>query len=314
MKKVVVIGGGTGQSALLRGLKQVENIELYAIVTVADDGGSTGRLRDDLHIPAMGDVRSVMLALAESESLMGDIMNYRFDNFSGALAGHNLGNIILSALTKKSGSFVQAIADVSKVLRVKGTVIPSTLNDVTLYARTVDGRVIQGEHNITDSHTVIDRVFYDQYVAVYPDALVAIREADYIIIGLGSVYTSILPNIIVEDIRRKLCEAKAKIIYYCNCMTQHGETDGYTVEKHVETLHKHLGKEIIDHVVYSTDDIPEEMLRKYEAEEAYPVVLGQKEHDYEVTGCSLLSFDTGVIRHDADKVRRSFEKIMEEDD
>ncbi|MBR6958079.1 MAG: YvcK family protein, partial [Erysipelotrichaceae bacterium] len=202
MKKVVVIGGGTGQSALLRGLKQVESIELYAIVTVADDGGSTGRLRDDLHIPAMGDVRSVMLALAESESLMGDIMNYRFDNFSGTLAGHNLGNIILSALTKKSGSFVQAIADVSKVLRVKGTVIPSTLNDVTLYARTVDGRVIQGEHNITDSHTVIDRVFYDQYVAVYPDALVAIREADYIIIGLGSVYTSILPNIIVEDIRR----------------------------------------------------------------------------------------------------------------
>ena len=269
MKKVVVIGGGTGQSALLRGLKQVDNIELYAIVTVADDGGSTGR----------------------------DIMNYRFDNFSGALAGHNLGNIILSALTKKSGSFVQAIADVSKVLRVKGTVIPSTLNDVTLYARTVDGRVIQGEHNI-----------------VYPDALVAIREADYIIIGLGSVYTSILPNIIVEDIRRELCEAKAKIIYYCNCMTQHGETDGYTVEKHVETLHKHLGKEIIDHVVYSTDDIPEEMLRKYEAEEAYPVVLGQKDHDYEVTGCSLLSFDTGVIRHDADKVRRSFEKIMEEDD
>ncbi|MBR3350602.1 MAG: YvcK family protein, partial [Erysipelotrichaceae bacterium] len=194
MKKVVVIGGGTGQSALLRGLKHVESIELYAIVTVADDGGSTGRLRDDLHIPAMGDVRSVMLALAESESLMGDIMNYRFDNFSGTLAGHNLGNIILSALTKKSGSFVQAIADVSKVLRVKGTVIPSTLNDVTLYARTVDGRVIQGEHNITDSHTVIDRVFYDQYVAVYPDALVAIREADYIIIGLGSVYTSILPN------------------------------------------------------------------------------------------------------------------------
>lgn len=313
MKKVAVIGGGTGQSALLRGLKQVEDIELYTIVAVADDGGSTGRLRDDLHIPAMGDVRAVMLALAESESLMAEMMNYRFDNNSGSLAGHNLGNIILSALTKKTGSFAQAITDISNVMRIKGTVIPSTLNDVTLYAKTADGKIIEGEHNITDSHTVIDRVFYNQYVGVYPDALVAIREADYIVIGLGSVYTSILPNIIIDDIRRELCEAKGKVIYYCNCMTQHGETDDYTVEKHVEALHKHLGKEIIDTVVYSVDDIPEEMLEKYRLEESYPVKLGCKEHDYEVVGCSLLNFDSGVIRHDADKVRRSFEEIIRED-
>lgn len=311
MKNVVVIGGGTGQSALLKGLKQIRNINLSTIVTVADDGGSTGRLRDDLHIPAMGDVRNVMLALSEVESLTATLMDYRFDNNSGELTGHNLGNIILSALTKKSGSFVQAIADLGKVLRVKGEIIPSTISNVTLCAHMEDGNIVEGEHNITFDSRKVQDVFYKKYVSAYPDALVAIRQADYIIIGIGSVYTSILPNIVIEDIKNEINKAKAKVIYYCNCMTEAGETDNYSVEDHVRVIHNHLGKEIIDTVVVANDEIPERIMHNYEREKATVVLPVEKEHTYRVLSCPLLSFETGMIRHDAAKVKESFEKIME---
>ncbi|MBR0385477.1 MAG: YvcK family protein, partial [Erysipelotrichaceae bacterium] len=256
MKNVVVIGGGTGQSALLKGLKQIENINIATIVTVADDGGSTGRLRQELHIPAMGDVRNVMLALSESESLTASLMDYRFDNNSGQLSGHNLGNIILSALMKKSGSLVQAIDDLDKVLRVRGDVIPSTISNVTLCAHMMDGTVIEGEHNITEAHSKVKDVFYNKYVTAFPDALVAIRQADYIIIGIGSVYTSILPNIIIDDIKKELCAAKGHVIYYCNSMTEEGETDGYSVEDHVRAIHSHIGQDIIDTVIVAEETIP----------------------------------------------------------
>lgn len=312
MKNVVVIGGGTGQSALLKGLKQIKNINLATIVTVADDGGSTGRLRNDLNIPAMGDVRNVMLALAESESLTSTLMDYRFDNNSGSLAGHNLGNIILGALIKKSGSFVQAIDDLDKVLRVRGDVIPSTISNVTLCAHMMDGTVVEGEHNITFAHKRVKDVFYKKYVTAYPDALVAIRQADYIIIGIGSVYTSIMPNIIIDDIKKELCEAKGKVVYYCNCMTEAGETDDYSMEDHVDAIHRHLGKEIIDAVVMPEEDIPAEILSKYQQEKAAVVKAARKEHDYHIFTCPLLSFSTGMVRHDADKVRDSFIKVMEE--
>lgn len=312
MKNVVVIGGGTGQSALLGGLKQVSGISLKTIVTVADDGGSTGRLRCDMHLPAMGDIRSVMLALAESENIMGTLMNYRFDENAGELAGHNLGNIMLSALTKKAGSFTDAIADLSKVLKVKGTVIPSTLNYVTLCAHVDDGEVIVGEHNITEAHRVVRDVFYNSEVQAYPAALKAIKEADIVIIGIGSVYTSILPNLIIDEIREALCNTKASIVYYCNCMTQYGETHGYSVEKHVEVIEKHLGKKVIDAVVYSNDSIPEDIMKRYEAEHADQVRLAETEHPYKLYSHSLLSFDTGKIRHDAAKVRDSFIRVMED--
>lgn len=312
MKNVVVIGGGTGQSALLRGLKQVEDIQLSTIVTMADDGGSTGRLRSDLHIPAMGDVRSVMMALAESESVMGTLMNYRFDNNSGSLAGQSLGNLILSALTKQSGNFAQAIADLSRVLRVRGTIIPSTLNDVTLFARMTDGTEIEGEHNITEAHKRIQDVYYKQYVSAYPDTLVAIREADYIIIGLGSLYTSILPNLIIGDIRDALVQAKANTVYYCNCMTEEGETDGYTMEDHVDTINRHLRPDFIDAVVVANDPIPADIMDNYVKEHAEAVAVRDAEHSYQVMQCSLLDYSSGKIRHDPAKVRDSFIRLMEE--
>ena len=312
MKNVTVIGGGTGQSALLRGLKQIEGINITAIVTVADDGGSTGRLRNDMHIPAMGDVRAVMLSLAESESMMEKLMAYRFDNNSGELAGHNLGNIILSALMKQTGSLPQAINDLSKVLRVKGEVIPSTLNDVTLCAHMMNGETVVGEHHITDAHMKIKDVFYKQYVSIYPDAIVAIRNADYIIIGIGSLFTSIMPNLIIDDIRKELCETKAKIIYYCNSMTEAGETDNFTLQDHVRAINRHIGQEIIDVVVHANDEIPEDILENYRQENATRVLVGNEEVPYEIVDFPLLNFSSGTVRHDADKVRDSFMKIMED--
>lgn len=311
MKNVVVIGGGTGQSALLKGLKQINDINLATIVTVADDGGSTGRLRDDLHIPAMGDVRNVMLALSEEESLTATLMDYRFDNNSGELTGHNLGNIILSALTKKSGSFVQAISDLAKVLRVKGDIIPSTISNVTLCAHMDDGSVVEGEHNITFDERRVKDVFYKKYVTAYPDALVAIRQADYIIIGIGSVYTSILPNLVIEDIKNELVKTKAQIVYYCNCMTEAGETDGYSVEDHVKVIHEHIGEDIIDTVVIADDEIPAYIMENYILEKAEIVKPMEQEHDYKILKHPLLTFETGMIRHDPNKVKVSFEKVME---
>ena len=163
-KRVVVLGGGTGQAVMLRGLKQIEDIELTAIVTVADDGGSTGRLRRSFHIPAMGDLRNVMIAMAESESLLGNLMNYRFDDTiegSNELSGHNLGNLILTALTQTSGSFMEAITQISNVLNVKGDILPSTSQIITLYAEMEDGTIVRGESNIPKVRNRIKRVFYD---------------------------------------------------------------------------------------------------------------------------------------------------------
>ena len=311
MKKVVVIGGGTGQSALLRGLKQVPDIELTTIVTVADDGGSTGRLRNDLHLPAMGDLRNVMLALSEKEDIMSAMMNYRFDKNAGELAGHNLGNIMISALARKSGDFMQAIDDLSEVLKVKGDVMPSTVKYVTLHAMMTDGTEVIGEHYITEAHKKIDRVFYPEYVPAYNKALTAIREADYIIIGIGSVFTSILPNIVIQDIKEELLKARAHTVYYCNSMTEMGETDGYSLQDHVKALDRHIGQPIIDLVVYASDEIPEEILARYRKEQATVVRPSDEQVSYRILGVPLLDFSSGMVRHDADKVRDSFMKVME---
>ena len=310
MKNVVVIGGGTGQSAMLRGLKQIKDIRIYTIVTVADDGGSTGRLREDLNLPAMGDIRNVMLALAEEENMLAELMNYRFDNNCGRMSNHNLGNIILSALTIQSGDFIKAIEDVSKVLRVKGKILPCTLNNVNLCAMTADGTEIIGQHNINICAKKIQEIYYDQHVSVYPKALEAINNADYIIIGLGSVFTSIMPNLIIDDIREALCNTKAEIIYYCNSMTEVGETDDYTLEQHIDAISWHIGKQVIDTVIYADDAIPEDVMERYREEGAIKVVPVEKEHSYKLIPYSLLDFSSGMVRHDPKKIKESFEAIM----
>lgn len=312
VKNVVCIGGGTGQSALLRGLKQINNIKLSTVVAVADDGGSTGRLRNDLNIPAMGDVRSVMVALADSEDLMTKIMNYRFDKSAGDLAGHNLGNIIISALTVDSNDFYKSIVSLCRILKVKGKVYPSTTENIILKAYMSDGTIVEGESEIRESDKEIASVFYDQNVHTYKQVLQAINKADYIIVGIGSLFTSILPNLIIDDIKKALMSCQGKVIYYCNSMTEKGETSDYTVEDHIQAIERHIGKKVIDAVVISNDSIPQNILQNYYLEGAKEVVLSQTKHDYKVFSHSLLTFEKGLVRHDPDKVKESFIEVMRE--
>lgn len=311
MKKVVCIGGGSGQSALLRGLKQVDDISLTAIVTVADDGGSTGKLRDDFHIPAMGDIRNVMCALADQEDLFTNLMNYRFDNRSSSLGGHSLGNIIMTALTEKTGSFIEAISDISQVMAIKGTIVPSTTQYVTLSAEMMDGSIVRGEHNITDAHQKVKRVFYETPVEAYPAAVAAIREADYLILGIGSLYTSVMPNLIIDGIRQAVCQTTARTIYYCNSMTEAGETDHYSLEDHVAAIENHLQAPVIDCVITAHDVIPENILQRYKLEDSEVVSAVDYDHHYIVMPEKLLNFENELIRHDPQCVKNSFEKVLQ---
>ena len=312
-KKVVVIGGGHGQSAICRGIKNIPGIDISAIVTVADDGGSTGRLRRKFHIPAMGDIRNVMISLAESETLMAKLMDYRFEDEYGTaedVAGHNLGNLILTAMTQQCGSFFDAVQIAGRVLNVKGRIIPATTQVITLYAQMGDGVVVKGEANIPNHSNRIQRVFYDVPVHATPESVEAIENADLIIYGIGSVYTSILPNVIIPEIRQALEHTKAEKIYFCNAMTQPGETDGYTMEDHVKALMDHGAK--IDAVLMADDPIPEIALQRYLAQHSIPVITAGKKHDYKVITKSLLNIDPdGLIRHDSGKIQEAVRELVE---
>lgn len=220
MKNIVVIGGGTGLSSMLMGMKKLDDVDLTAIVTVADDGGSTGRIRDIYNVPAVGDIRHVLCAMAadENEHLFRDMMSYRFEG-SKDIGGHNLGNLIFLSLMDITGSFMGAIQAISRILKVKGTILPSTLDTVTLYAMMEDGTLVRGENNIPTLNNSIDHVFYQKRVEPQRDALKAIRKADLIIYGIGSLYTSIMPNLIipeiVDEIKRNPCQ---KIYFAMQCL------------------------------------------------------------------------------------------------
>lgn len=307
MKKIVVLGGGTGQSVLLRGLKRLSQVDLSAIVTVADDGGSTGRIRNSFNIPAMGDIRHVMVAMAPKESLLSTLMDYRFSEHSGELSGHNLGNLILTAMTENCGSFMQAIADASSVLRINGRVLPSTLEIVTLYARMQDGTIVRGESNIPNAHNHIAKVYYDHPVKAMPRAVQAIQEADLILLGIGSLYTSILPNLIIEELRAAINTAKAPVYYVCNVMTQLGETDHYSSQDHVQALFAH-GLTRLNGCIVADDVIPPELIEKYATmqQEPVPIVPG----DVPLIHEQLLTFSDGVIRHDPLKIEQLARKLV----
>lgn len=309
------MGGGHGQSALLRGIKHIDNIDISTIVTVADDGGSTGRLRQYFGVPAMGDIRGVMIALAESESLLGSLMNYRFESGNKEdqekdVVGHNLGNLILLALMQSTGDFAESIKTISKVLNVKGEIIPSSAQAITLFAKMEDGTIVKGEANIPKYNNRIHRVFYDTEVCASAQAVEAINEADLIIYGVGSIYTSILPNVIIPEIQEALKKSKAKKVYFCNAMTQPGETSNYQMEDHVEALEIHEAE--IDEVFVANDEIPSDVLERYAIEGSEVVKVIGKSHHYPIRYESLLSFDDGFIRHDMLKVKSVVEKILAE--
>lgn len=310
MKKIVVVGGGTGLSVIMRGLKNRRDVKLSAIVTVADDGGSTGRLRERYSVPAMGDIRNVLVSMSEDENLFKQLMDYRFTGDENDVGGHNLGNLILTALADTHGSFSEAIRLASRFLKVKGEIIPSSLEFITLYAKMEDGTIVRGESNIPKVHNHIEEVFYETPVCASEDALKAIEEADYLIFGIGSLYTSIIPNIIISGIKEAILASNARKIYVCNAMSQPGETDDYSLEDHVDALHRHLGVNLIDTVLIHNNVINPAIEARYAAKGAKLVKAVSQNHDYNVIEEDLLTVSNQWIRHDSDKIAKQLLRII----
>ncbi|HAT56230.1 MAG TPA: hypothetical protein DCS74_01475 [Veillonellaceae bacterium] len=269
---LTAVGGGHGLSALLRGMKN-KTSNLSAIVTVADDGGSSGRLREEMNIIAPGDLRNCLVAMADKESVLEKLFQYRFGG-KGELAGHSLGNLFLAALMEQFGDAERALEAASKVLNVRGQVIPSTVDTVRLSALMADGKTIEGETEIAAYPSrIVHLSTIPAAPRAVPDAVEAIRRADIITLGPGSLYTSILPNLLVPDVLQAIRESSASCLYICNVMTQPGETDGYTVSDHVKALIDHVGPGVINFVL-ANDGMPApDILRRYAAVGSYPVVI-----------------------------------------
>ena len=283
--KVVVIGGGTGLSVMLRGLK-AKTYNLTAVVTVADDGGSTGRIRQDLDIIAPGDLRNCLVALADKEGLMEKLLAHRFGG-SGNLTGHSFGNLFIAALIEVLGDVEEAMDATSKVLRVRGKVIPSSAEKLRLNAEMTDGRIVEGESQIPHAHGKIKRVFTTpEHPKAIQSAVDAIKEADAIVLGPGSLYTSIMPNLCVPDIVQAVRTSKAPKIYICNVMTQLGETDDYTVSDHIKAINRQAGGKVIDFVIANNGDVDPAVLQHYVAHGSHPVMIDKKEVGQ--TGATLI--------------------------
>ena len=299
--KVVVLGGGTGMSTLLKGLKQFP-IDITAIVSVCDDGKSTGRLREEFNTPAVGDIRKVIVSLAEKDSVFGDVINYRFQTTSD-LNGHTVGNLILTALSEITGNLSDAIESISKILKLKGRVLPLTEDCVTLMGKMEDGEIIEGEHNITECPKKIKEVYYKEEPVVCEASLKAIREADLIILSMGSLYTSILPNLLFHDILKELEKSNSKIMYVSNMMTQPGETDNYKVSDHLKILNKYLKNRKVDVVIANNSIIDKNILKKYETlEQKDQVILDEENIDIEIIQNDYVNIQNEVIRHKVDKL------------
>jgi uncharacterized cofD-like protein len=303
---IVAVGGGTGLPVLLRGLKSyTEN--LTAIVTVADDGGSSGRLRGDFGILPPGDIRNCLVALAETETLMERLFHYRFDQGEG-LSGHNLGNLLITALVDIEGDFQTAIKEASKVLKVRGQVLPSTCSQVVLHAEFQDGTMISGESRISHSQQPVKRVYITPYSCKsVPEALQAIDQADLIVLGPGSLYTSVLPNLLVREIADSMKRSTAVKCYICNVMTQPGETSGYRASQHLQAIYDHVGPGWIDYVLVNTRSVNPAKLERYAMDGASPVVVDEEAIDrlgVDVIMADLL--DVGeLVRHDPVKLARA---------
>lgn len=301
---VVVIGGGTGMPVLLRGLKEYP-VHITAIVTVADDGGSSGRLRNELLIPPPGDVRNCLAALAEVEPLVESLFQHRFTDGVG-LSGHSLGNLLLAAMTNITGDFVNGIRELSRVLNVKGDVLPAANQSIILNAEMEDGTIVTGESKIPTLNKRIKRVFLTPEDAEPPEAtLQAIENADLILMGPGSLYTSILPNLLVKQIIDAISFSKAETVYVCNVMTQPGETTGFKASDHVKALYDHIREPMIQTVIVNNADIPEEIKKRYAAQNAEPVendAQTLKQLGYRVMEENIIQYDQDVVRHDAYKL------------
>jgi uncharacterized cofD-like protein len=314
--KVVAIGGGTGLSALLRGLKL--NVaepfrpaplppvisRLTAVVTVTDEGGSSGRLRRDFRVLPPGDVRNCLVALAEDEKLLTQLFNYRFSTGRG-LRGHSLGNLLVTALTHLTHDFAQAVRVSSEVLAIRGEIYPATLSDVRLKAMRRDGRMIYGESAITKTPVPIKRLYIvPNRCQPLPETLEAIREADLITLGPGSLYTSLIPNLLVQGIPEQIAHSKALKVYIANLMTQPGETRGYTASDHLRALQAHAGRNLFDCVILNSQPLPRALLRRYAHQHAEPVVRdSERLEELGVKAvCADLLNEDHLARHDSSRL------------
>lgn len=275
-RKVVVLGGGTGSSTLVRGLKEFP-VDLTAIVSVCDDGSSTGVLREEFGIPAVGDIRRVLVALSETEPLVMELFNYRFHTKSD-LDGHTVGNLLLTASSEITGNLSDGIEALSKVFNLKGKVVPLTEDNVVLMGEMEDGSIVEGEHHITMNKNKIRRVYYKEEPVPTKEAVKALEEAELIVLSMGSLFTSIIPNLICEEILDAIDRSSGKIMYVCNMVTQPGETEKFTVSDHVKLLNQYLGKRKIDVVIANNGKIDENMAKRYESlEQKDPVRFDEEE-------------------------------------
>lgn len=305
-KKIVIFGGGTGTSFVLKGLKYFP-VDITAVITVSDSGSSTGRLRKEFSTPAVGDIRKVLSNLSTLPDDIRDVMEYRLST-SSDLNGHAIGNLILTSLLKETGSLKTSIQYLSKLMDVKHTVLPLSEDYLTLMGETVDGEIIEGEDTITKANKKYKRFFYKENPHVLPEVFAKVAEADLIILSMGSLYTSVLPHLLCNDVVKaiKQTKSKAKIMYICNAMTQPGETDDFGVSDHVNFLESYLGKDTIDSVIVSNTKIDKEMLEKYETEEQKNLVKidyeNMKNSKYEVLESDLLTTVDGTIKHNSLKL------------
>lgn len=314
--RVVAVGGGTGLSTLLRGLKGYTT-NITAIATVADDGGSSGRLRTDMNVPAPGDIRNCLVALADSEPLMTELFQYRFNGQTGGLGGHSFGNLLIAALTDITGDFEQAIRETSRVLAIRGRVLPPTADRVALCAKMADGEVVRGESAITAAGKQIDYVYLDPPdPRAVQEVLDAIEQADLIVIGPGSTFTSVIPNFLVPAVNDAVRRSNATKVFICNIMTQPGETEGFTASDHVRAIQRHTGELPFDYVLINCEPVAEWVLKKYRATGAEFV-----EPDYtEVARLGVIPVRAevvslspdGWVRHDPQAVADRLVELLEE--
>ncbi len=316
MKKIIIFGGGSGLSQLLKGLKLFP-IEITAVVSVSDNGGSTLRLRQDFNIPAVGDISKVIMAMSNTEQDIINLMNYRFKQ-SKSLGNHSIKNLLLTALLEQKGTFASAIPVLAKLLDIKGKVLPITEDNAELVGLTYNDQKIYGETSITKCQEKIKKVMYDKEVKANPEVLQAIKEADLIIFSSGSLLTSIIPNIIINDVVETIKSSHAPKLYVCNLVTQPGETDDFKVSDHIKILEEYLGQNTITMVLANNVEIPNKFVKKYATEEQKdPVILDEdnlNSMNIKVIKDKIYSIEDGHLRHDTLKTAYLIFKVLMENE
>lgn len=303
-KKIVVLGGGTGTSTVLRGLKYFP-VDITAVITVSDDGRSTGRLRKEFSMPAVGDIRKVLSNLSTLPDDVKAVMEYRMSTYSD-LNGHSMGNLILTSLYQETGNLKKSIEYMSKLLNVEHTVLPLSEDYLTLMGETDDGEIIEGEAEITAASKHYKRFFYKEEPHVLPEVISAIKDADLIILSMGSLVTSLFPHLICPDVIKAINESKGRKMYICNVMTQPGETDNFGVSDHINAIEHYTGKDTIDAVIVSNNLLPADLLQKYASEEQKDQVIidydNMQQGRYELIESDLITTEDGTIKHDSIKL------------